>query len=181
MNWEFDFLNILQTMHNPILDKVMWFMSTIGEAGIIWFVICIILFIPKKYRMTSVQILAAMLLTFIVGNLILKNAFHRIRPCWIDETKAIKEGISTINLFPWDYSFPSGHSMNGMTAAVTLFLCNKRFGIPAIVLALVIAFSRMYAYLHFPTDIIAGLLVGLCCAIITHYIFKKKGWNTIKC
>ena len=109
MNWEFDFLNILQTMHNPVLDKLMWFMSIIGEAGIIWFAICIILFITKKYRMTSVQTIAAMLLTFIVGNLILKNAFHRIRPCWIDESKAIKEGISTINLFPWDYSFPSSH------------------------------------------------------------------------
>lgn len=115
----------------------------------------------------------AMLLTFIVGNLILKNAIHRPRPCWINEE------IELIVRSPKDYSFPSGHTMNGIVASLTIFFNNKKYGIAAIILALLIAFSRLYNYVHFPTDILGGLAIGIICAIIVEYIFRKKKWKAV--
>lgn len=79
--------------------------------------------------------LSAELLSFIVGNLIIKNMVDRLRPCQIDET------VSLIVKIPFDSSFPSGHTLNGITAAVTLMLIDKRMGIPALVLAILIAFQ----------------------------------------
>lgn len=168
MNWEIDFLLALQNLRHPILDKLMIFVSTLGNAGVLWIAFAVILLFSKKYRMTGLQTLVAMALTFIVGNLILKNLIARERPFVLYET------IELLIKKPGEYSFPSGHTMNGFTAAVTLLLCDKRLGIPAIVLAAVIAFSRMYLFVHFPTDIIGGILVGTLCAVVVNAIFVKK-------
>lgn len=116
--------------------------------------------------------LAAMALTFIVGNLILKNVFDRMRPCQVF--------VDMYNLtvkIPFDASFPSGHTMNGIAGSVSLLFMDKRVGIPAIILALAIAFSRMYNFMHWPTDIIGGICIGLVCAIFMNWLFKKKGWT----
>lgn len=111
--------------------------------------------------------LISMLVTFIIGNLILKNAFARTRPCDIDTAVAL------LIPHPGEFSFPSGHSMNGMTAAVTIFLNNKKIGIPAILLAVIIGFSRLYHFVHFPTDVLAGFAIGMLAALIVDYIFKQ--------
>ena len=84
MNWEFDWLYALQQIHNPVLDKIMVALSTIGNAGILWIVLAVILLIMKKTRRCGTQMALAMLLTFIIGNLVLKNMISRDRPCWID-------------------------------------------------------------------------------------------------
>ena len=110
--------------------------------------------------------LSAELLSFIVGNLIIKNMVDRLRPCQIDET------VSLIVKIPFDSSFPSGHTLNGITAAVTLMFIDKRMGIPAIVLA---AFSRMYNFMHFPTDILAGAVLGVVSAVFVNFLFKRAG------
>ena len=98
MGWEFDFLYALQDIRTPFLDKVMALLSTLGDAGILWIVIAVLLLFFKKYRRGGIQMLFAMLLTFIVGNLILKNMFGRLRPCQIDET------IYLIVKIPYDSS-----------------------------------------------------------------------------
>ena len=129
MDWEFDILYAIQSIRTPFLDKVMAFLSTIGDAGVLWIVIGVVLCVSKKYRRGGMQMLSAELLSFIVGNLIIKNMVDRLRPCQIDET------VSLIVKIPFDSSFPSGHTLNGITAAVTLMFIDKRMGIPAIVLA----------------------------------------------
>lgn len=113
--------------------------------------------------------LSAELLSFIVGNLIIKNMVDRLRPCQIDET------VSLIVKIPFDSSFPSGHTLNGITAAVTLMFIDKRMGIPAIVLAVLIAFSRMYNFMHFPTDVMAGAVLGVVSAVFVNFLFKRAG------
>ncbi|MEE1008435.1 MAG: phosphatase PAP2 family protein [Agathobacter sp.] len=173
MEWEFDFLDAIYKMHTPILDKIMIFLSTMGEAGVFWILVAVVLLFFKKTRKCGLQMAIAMLLTFIVGNLILKNAIHRPRPCWINEE------IELIVRSPKDYSFPSGHTMNGIVASLTIFFNNKKYGIAAIILALLIAFSRLYNYVHFPTDILGGLAIGIICAIIVEYIFRKKKWKAV--
>ena len=159
MDWEFDILYAIQSIRTPFLDKVMAFLSTIGNAGALWIVIGVVLCISKKYRCGGLQMLLAELLSFIVGNLIIKNMVDRLRPCQI----------------PFDSSFPSGHTLNGITAAVTLMFIDKRMGIPAIVLAVLIAFSRMYNFMHFPTDVLAGAVLGVVSAVFVNFLFKRAG------
>lgn len=172
MDWEIKFLDALQGIRTPLGDDVMAFLSDLGNAGIFWIAIGLLLFIPKKSRMYGGQMLAAMALTFIVGNLILKNVFDRMRPCQVF--------VDMYNLtvkIPFDASFPSGHTMNGIAGSVSLLFMDKRVGIPAIILALAIAFSRMYNFMHWPTDIIGGICIGLASAIFMNWLFKKKGWT----
>lgn len=168
MDWEFTWLYFLQGIHHPVLDKIMIVLSTAGNAGILWIAAGLLLLIPKKYRRVGLQMLVAMAVTFIIGNLILKNLVARDRPCWMDT------GIPLLLASPSDYSFPSGHSMNGFTAAVTLLLNDRRLGIPAVILAALIAFSRLYHFVHFPTDVFAGMLIGTAVALLVHRIFQKR-------
>ena len=168
MSWEFDFLYALQNIHNPVLDKIMIVLSTIGDAGLLWIGVAILLICMKKYRKCGLQVAVAMLLTFIVGNLILKNMIHRDRPCWIDPS------ITLLVKSPSDFSFPSGHSMNGFTASVSILLCDKKLGIVAVILAAAIAFSRLYNFVHFPTDVIAGIVIGIVSALFVNYLFQRK-------
>ncbi len=166
-NWEFDWLYALQEIHNPVLDAVMAFLSDIGNGGILWIALSVILMIPKKSRTTGFQMMLSIVITFVIGNLILKNVIMRARPCQIDETVALLVAI------PSDYSFPSGHSMNGFTAAVALFYNNKKLGTPALILAALIAFSRLYNFVHFPTDVFFGIILGTVVAIAVCTVWKK--------
>lgn len=168
MSWEFDILYALQGIHHPILDQIMILLSTLGDAGLFWIALGCILLVVPKYRRVGLEMLAAMLFTFIIGNLILKNVVHRDRPCWIDPS------VTLLVKCPTDYSFPSGHTMNGITASVSLFLNDRRMGIPAVVLASLIAFSRLYNFVHFPTDVFAGALIGLCSAYVVDWFFQRK-------
>ena len=171
MSWEFDWLYALQDIHNPALDKVMVFVSVLGNAGIFWIAVGLLLLITKRYRRGGAQMLVAMAVTFIIGNLILKNLVARERPCWIDRE------VLLLMASPSDYSFPSGHSMNGFAGSVSLLCIDRRIGIPAVILAAIIAFSRLYLFMHFPTDVFAGIVIGLVIALITNYVFWKKGWK----
>ena len=165
--WEFSFLYALQELHNPILDTVMVAVTTLGDGGVFWIAVGVICLFFKKYRKMGLQVLIAMLITYIIGNLILKNMFARLRPCDIDTT------ITMLISRPHGHSFPSGHSMNGMVAALTLFLNNKKIGIPALILATLIGFSRMYLFVHFPTDVLGGFAVAAVVAIMVDYLFRK--------
>ena len=167
MNWEFDILYAIQSIRNPVLDRIMAVLSDIGNYGIFWIAVAAVLVISKKYRSGGLQMSAAIVLKFIVGNLILKNAFDRLRPCQIDET------IHLIVKIPFDSSFPSGHTMNGITSAVSLMYIDKRMGIPACILACAIAFSRMYNFMHFPTDVLAGAVIGAVSAVFMNWFFRK--------
>lgn len=167
MQWEFSILYALQKLHGPIMDKIMIFITTLGDDGLFWIGIGIVCLVMKKHRRMGLQVLLSMLCTFIVGNLILKNLFARQRPCAIDPS------IELLILYPSEYSFPSGHSMNGMTAAVAIFLNNKKIGIPALMIAVLIGFSRLYHFVHFPTDVLGGFCVGFAVAIIVNYVFDK--------
>ena len=167
MQWEFEWLYALQDILIAVLDKLLGWLSVAGDAGILWITLGVVLLIFPKYRKIGIQTLIAIVVTFVVGNLILKNLFERERPSWIDPN------IELLIKNPTDFSFPSGHSMNGFTAAVAILYNDRKLGIPAILLAAVIAFSRLYNFVHFPTDIFAGALIGSVIAIIVCYVFHK--------
>ena len=167
MEWEFSILYALQEIHNPVLDKIMLFITSLGDDGIMWIAIGVICLLFKKHRRMGLHLLLSMLCTFILGNLILKNIIARPRPCDIDTTVAL------LLSRPHGYSFPSGHSINSMVAAVALFLNNKKIGIPAVIVATLIGFSRMYLFVHFPTDVLVGFAIAILVAIGVDYAFRK--------
>ena len=112
----------------------------------------------------------------LIGNVVLKNLVMRDRPCWIDES------VRLLIQNPKDFSFPSGHTLASFETAVSIFLYNRKWGVPVIVLASVIALSRLYLFVHFPTDVFAGIAIGSIVAIIVNYIMKlhktKNGLRT---
>ena len=164
---EFQILYYINQVHNPILDKIMIALTNLGDAGILWIVIAIILLFMKKTRKCGILMLISMAIGLIIGNGILKNLIQRSRPCWIDTN------IPLLIPNPTDYSFPSGHTLASFEAAIMILLHNKKWGIPAIIIATLIAFSRMYLFVHFPTDILAGAILGTINSLIVYYTYKK--------
>ncbi len=167
MKWEFSILYALQEIHNPVLDKIMLFITSLGDDGWVWLAIGVICLCLKKHRKMGLQLLLSMLCTFILGNLILKNIFARPRPCDIDTA------VTLLLSRPHGHSFPSGHSINSMVAAVALFLNNKKIGIPAVIVATLIGFSRLYLFVHFPTDVLGGFAIAILVAIGVDAAFHK--------
>ena len=165
-----ELLYSLQSLHNPVLDKVMFFITTLGNAGFVWFVITILMFIFCKDKRCAWTSTGALLLSVLMINLILKNLVSRARPCWIDTD------VILLLKNPKDYSFPSGHASASFATAVSILQYAKyrRQGIAALILATLIAFSRMYFFVHFPTDVLAGAILGVLEALLAAFLVKKR-------
>lgn len=166
MKWEFAFLYLLQDMHTPLLDKIMLFFTKMGNIGMPWLAIAVILLCFKKTRPCGIAVLLSLLMKELIGNLALKNLVARDRPCWIDTT------VPMLIKSPSSYSFPSGHTFDAFAASVSIFLYNKKAGIAAIIVAVIIAFSRMYLFVHFPTDVLASVGLGILVAVFVHKVVE---------
>ena len=129
-------------------------LSGLGNAGLIWIAIALLLLFWKSRRMCGITILGGLISQLLLCNLLLKNLVARPRPCWINDQ------IGLLIAVPADYSFPSGHTTAGFIAAVILLHYDRRIGIPALLLAAGIGFSRLYLYVHFPSDVLAGAVLG---------------------
>ncbi len=169
---DFSILNFIQNMLRcDFLDAVMKFFSYIGEGGIIWLAISVPMLFFRKSRSWGIMMIVSMLIAFITGELIIKNVVCRYRPF-------IDLNISNLPvLHASGFSFPSSHSSTGFAAATVLFRMNKKYGTAAIVLACIISFSRLYNYVHFPSDVLAGILLGIGSALLVCFAFKKFGWQ----
>ena len=165
---ELRFLDFLQTIHTPLLDKILAFITSLGNAGIIWIVLAVVLLILPKTRRTGIIVAAALLMDLILCNLILKNLVARVRPY------DVNTAIAILIKKPLDFSFPSGHTAASFAAMTALFLAKmKKAWIAALVRAVLIAFSRLYFYVHYPTDVLGGAIVGILSGIIGYAIVEK--------
>jgi len=157
----------------PALDIIMTFFTHLGDEGIIWIVVAVVLLFFKKYRKFGIMMVIALVLSLIINDGILKPLFARPRPFML-EAWAGKFNYPNLIKRPTDYSFPSGHTSSSFAAAVVLlFTRKKRFSIPALILAFLIAFSRVYLHVHYATDIFAGILVGTLFALSAVFIVNK--------
>lgn len=167
-NIDFNILNFIQdNIRNGALDWIMPRISALGNAGIVWIVISIILLSIKKYRKCGITLVIGLLMGVLVGNIILKPLVARPRPCWVNSD------IALLIASPKDFSFPSGHTLSSFIAAIILFKENKKFGYLAMALAILIAFSRMYLYVHFPSDILAGIVLAIAIAFASIKINRR--------
>lgn len=157
-----EFLYYLQTIRNRFFDRFMVYITRHGDAGYVWILIGIMLLFFKSSRLVGVTVFIALLLSVIFGNGLLKNIIKRSRPCWVDKS------IELLITNPKDYSFPSGHTMSSFAAATAIFCYNYKYGIVAIVLAGLIGFSRLYLFVHYPSDVIVGSILGTVLGIIAY-------------
>ena len=155
LNFENSILLFLQdNVRNPILDAILIPFTLSNNAGISCILLVLIFLYFKKLRKVGILMLASLLLEFIIANLILKNLTARIRPY------EVIQGLTLIVGRAPDFSFPSGHT--GSAFAVVIFLkMPKKYGILAIALASLMGFSRLYVGIHYPSDVIGGVLLGI--------------------
>ena len=161
---------IQDNLRCPALDVILRGFSAIGEMGMCWIAGGILMLISKKYRRNSFVLFAGLIAGVLVCNLVLKNLVARPRPFWLKEI----ENFAGYNYA--DYSFPSGHAVAASISSVVFFKTNKRFGIAAIVLTAIMCFSRVYLFVHFPTDVLAGIAIGVAVGELVWFIFKKTGF-----
>lgn len=158
---------IRENLTNPFLDTVMPFITRFGDGGVFWIVLSVLLIIFKRTRRMGVCMGLSLLIGFITGNLLLKNIIARIRPYDINtEIEILVKHLS-------DYSFPSGHTLASFEAATAITLNNKKWGVFALILAFLIALSRLYLYVHYPSDVIFGAVLGVAIAFLAKYIIDK--------
>ena len=168
LNIEFAILDFIRNyITSPVMDKIMVFITTLGNAGMIWIVLAIFMLCSKKYRKTGIVLAIGLICSLLIGNVILKPLFHRLRPF------QVREGISLIISAPHDFSFPSGHTLASVISATILMLRERKIGVYALVLAILIAFSRLYLYVHFPTDVLGGAVLGVAIGFMSVKIAEK--------
>ncbi|MCB6983355.1 phosphatase PAP2 family protein [Peptostreptococcus anaerobius] len=188
MGVEISILNFIQNYRSPIADTLMVLMTRLGDMSLIWLVISLVLLAIPKTRKLGIYLVLALIINFIIANLILKPLVARVRP--FDVNKLIKLLISS----PRDYSFPSGHTSASFTIVFALFFSktkrlegsNDKFlmgdarlskiidilFVICLVFASLIAFSRLYLYVHYPTDVLGGIGVGLLSSYFAYKLAK---------
>lgn len=162
-------VGMITALHRPVTDKIMVFFTHAGAGALIWWVTLAIPFILiKSYRQTGFILITALGINYLLGEIIIKKTVGRIRPSNLiadDELKVNK---------PKDPSFPSGHSASSFCAfAVTAWCCPPWISIPALIVAGCIAFSRIYLRVHYLTDVVGGIILGLLDGSLTVLIFTQ--------
>ena len=164
---EFSILDFIQNQfRTPFGDFVMPLISKLGSGGIIWLVLSGLLCVFPKYRKAGVTMLTALALDVLLCNVMLKPLVGRMRPF------TVNTGMELLINAPKDFSFPSGHTAASFAAAFALLFVKNKLWIPSMILASLIAFSRLYLYVHYPTDVLAGILLGLIVSVAANVICR---------
>lgn len=159
---------IHQNLRFAALTPVMKLLSLLGDKGIFWIALTVVLLIFRRTRRVGIYCAASMVLTFLVVNCAIKPLVARIRPY------DLFTEIQILVHAEHDFSFPSGHSANSFAVAWVLFrMTPKKYGVPAVVLAALIAFSRLYVGVHYPTDVLAGTAIAILLAELSLYALRR--------
>lgn len=165
MKFEFAFLDWLQSKRTPFLDKLMVGISIADNGGFIWILLAAVFLLLPGYKKCGFLMLAALFVGVVVGNLVMKNMFNRSRPF------EVRPPVRPLLIAPpKDRSFPSCHTMSSFACATVIFHFDCRLGVVALVFAGLMGLSRMYLYVHFPSDIIGGIVVGIGIAYTVSYM-----------
>ena len=157
MNIELKILDWFQTLHTPVLDKFMTSVTKLGNAGIFWIILTVLFLLIPKMRKTGVVMAAALIIDLLLCNVLLKNLVARTRP--YDVLR--------------DYSFPSGHTAASFASVAALYFTGeKKLWKPALMLACLIAVSRLYLYVHYPTDVLGGVVIGIIAGYLGYRLVK---------
>ena len=163
-------------LQSGFFDVFMPFITKFGDGGVFWIAVSVIMLFFPKTRKWGWSVLTALLLGLVICNMILKPTIARVRPYDLYEElygKAYPLLVKALH----DGSFPSGHTIACFEACTALTIRNKKVGIPAIILAVLVACSRLYLFVHYPTDVLfsvfAGTLFGFLGCVIVDAVYKK--------
>ncbi len=159
---------IAEHLRCGFLDAVMPLITVLGNGGIFWIAVAVLFLLIPKTRRAGLAMGIALLLGLVICNLTLKPLCARIRPY-----DFYGQSIQLLVATPHDFSFPSGHTIASFEAATALTIFHKKLGIPALILAGLIAFSRLYLYVHYPTDVLASIILGVVFAFFSAWLVKK--------
>lgn len=166
---EFAVLDFFQTyIHCDFLDVLVPLFTRLCDHGELWILLAAVLLLIPKTRRLGAAVSVALILDLVTCNWIMKPLFHRIRPC--DVNTAVQLLVPRLG----DFSFPSGHTACSFAAAGALRGMGSRLWIPAVVIAVLMGLSRLYLYVHWPTDVLAGAVVGWLCGMAAVWIVKRK-------
>lgn len=166
---ELSILHMIQTLHNPLLDKIMIFIfnSLVGSLGQLWIAVGLVLLLIPKTRKCGAAVLLSYLVSFLIGNEWLKDLIARPRPCAVDTT------VSLIVKKPGSFSCPSVHTYLAFSSAAAIYHYYKKVGIGVLVFASLVGFSRMYFFVHYPTDVLLGIALGILTAFVVCTLLDK--------
>ena len=169
-NQVFLFANYLHNKYS-FLDLFFYYITDIATF-LPLFIICIILIINKKTRLCGLNALDALITSTIITNLILKNIVKRPRPFTEEIYYNFWQSVGSIKAS--SFSFPSGHSTAIFAVCFTLFLYfNKKYSFLFLIIALIICFSRVYLIVHYTTDVMVGICVGIFCSLFSYTLIEK--------
>lgn len=157
---------IQQNMRVSFLNMPMIILNRIGDYGIIWLLIIAVMMIWPKYRRVGLTALIAITFSLLICNIIIKPLVHRARPF------EVYQYITVLINYPTDFSFPSGHASSSFSVALVLMHAYKKKGAGFLILATLIAFSRLYVGVHYPTDILGGILTGILSGVLAVLVVK---------
>lgn len=163
---------IQEYVRNDFLTPIFKFITSLGDGGFIWIAIAILLIFMKGYRKTGISVGVALLGSLLFNNMLIKNLVARTRPYRVIDT------LTILIEEPGEFSFPSGHTSSSFAAAVVLFLLlPRKYGVPAMILACLIGISRLYVGVHYPTDVLGGMIMGTLLAVgavkLVDFVAKK--------
>lgn len=164
---------IQENLRVGFLTPVMQGITTLGDGGVFWIILSVLLLLFKKTRKVGICCALGLIFDLLVVNIAVKPLVARVRPY-----EVIKE-ITILTHQPGDHSFPSGHSAGSFACAWAFFRAyKKKWGVPALVLASLIAISRLYVGVHYPTDVIGGIVIGIIVGELGYRVGKKI-WRAI--
>ena len=155
-------------IYRPAISKIMVVASKLGNAGIIWWYVCAMFLIIPKWRYTGLVIIFSIGLTSLMGEGIIKHTVKRTRPC-----KQLDDDDKLINDPRAYYSFPSGHTASSFAVTMVIILsrCPAYVFAPILLLSMTIGFSRVYLRVHYLTDVVVGMFLGIACGAVSVLLF----------
>ena len=166
-NFDMSVINFIKEyIQSDFMDELMSFITFLGDKGLIWFLTAFILLLIPRTRRAGTMMLFSVGVSFLFSEGILKQIVQRPRP-FIEHSE-----LMLIIPAPSGFSFPSSHSCTSFAASTALFINNKPLGTVGLIIAVLIAFSRIYLTVHYCTDVVSGSILGIISAVITALIFK---------
>ena len=162
---------IQSNMKSDLMDTIMPIITMFGDDGIFWIACAVLLLFFPTTRKIGIGMGIAMATGLLVCNVTLKPLIARIRPYDMQAELGVTIQLLTERMH--DFSFPSGHTIASFEAATVLLKNSKKMGIPAMILAVLIAFSRMYLYVHYPTDVIFSVFAGIAFGFLGNFLAQK--------
>ncbi len=199
-NFDLSVFNAVFSLQNPVLDKIMEIITTLGDGGILWIAVMLVLLLFKKTRKLGVTLAITLIVMHLLNNEVLKPIIARVRPFYAFDPSAIpadhkyfdevmEKALANVKAMPelaarWvseytfpgiidapsSWSFPSGHTSNAFACAAAIFASNKKVGTPVFIFAALMGFTRIYVGVHYCTDVLVGAVVGVIYGIIGYFI-----------